>query len=96
MPTARNNIVATLYDGRTIAYGMATFLVNVAGNYAITVTIARHRDTERVLEYKLTTNPITDPGTPTSEVITANVVGCTLMGVGAGTTITVEVTASGF
>lgn len=96
MGSTRHNIVATLYDGRTVAYGTGTFVVTVAGNYAITVTIARLRDAERVLEYKLSTNPITDPGTPTNEVITANVVGLTLMGVGAGTTITVEVTASGF
>lgn len=96
MPSTRHNIVATLLDGRTIAYGTATFLVTAAGNYAITVTIARHRDTERVLEYKLTATPICDPGTPTNEVITGNVVGCTLMGVGAGTTLIVEVTASGF
>ena len=96
MASTRHNIVSTLYDGRTIAYATGTFVVAAAGNYAITVTIARHRDTERVLEYKLSTSPITDPGTPTNEVITGNVVGVTLMGVGAGTTITVEVTVSGF
>jgi len=92
---ARENIVATLLDGRTIARGTSTYVFATAGNYAITVTINEHRITEKMIEYLPTTNPTTDPGTPTNVVITGNVVGFTLIGVGAGTTLTAEVVAVG-
>jgi len=90
-------IIATLHrDGRTIASGTSIYIFPSAGNYAITVTISEHRETERVLEWNLATNPTCDPGSPTNVKITHNVVGCTLIGVGAGTTLTAEVIASGF
>lgn len=92
----RSNILATLLDGRTIASDSATYVLPTAGNYAIAVTIRLHRVTERMIQYRPTTNPICDPGTPTNEVITGNVVGFTLIGVGAGTTLTAEVLASGY
>lgn len=92
----RENILATLYDGRTIARGQTLYVVATAGNYAVTVTIAEHRSTERMIQYRPITNPTVDPGTPTNEVITGNVVGFTLMGIGAGTTLTVRVIASGY
>ncbi len=89
-------ILATLYDGRTVASGSSVFVIPNAGNYAVTVTISEHRLTERMLQYRPRTNPDTDPGTPTDEVIVRNVIGFTLMGVGAGTTLTVEAIATGF
>lgn len=90
-------ILATWHrDGRTLAAGQTTYVLAVAGNYAVQVTISEHRITERVLEWNLRTTPICDPGTPTNVMITNNVVGCTLIGVGAGTTLTVEAVASGF
>jgi hypothetical protein len=66
-----------------------------AGNYAIVVTINAHRLTEKMIQYNPTTSPTTDPGTPTNCVITGNVVGFTLIGVGAGTTLNAEVVAIG-
>ena len=92
----REQILNTLYDGDTIAKGSAQYVFATAGNYAIVVTIPNHRETEQVLQYKLSTNPTTDPGNPTNEVITGNVVGVTLIGVGAGTTLDAEVTAVGW
>jgi len=89
-------IHATLLDGRTIASGSSTYVLGAAGNYAVVVTLPELRTIEAVLEWRLSTDPLTDPGTPTNEVITNNVVGCTLMGVGAGTTLRVEVKALGF
>jgi len=92
-------ILATFHpyvDGRTIASAVRVFVVPSAGNYAITITIPEHRITERVLEWNLRTNPLTDPGTPTNVVITRNTVGCTLVGVGHGTTLTAEAVTSGF
>lgn len=92
-------ILATFHpavDGRTIASATRTYVLPSAGNYAITVTIAEHRTTERVLEWNLQTNPLCDPGSPTNTRITRNVVGCTLVGVGAGTTLTVEAITIGF
>jgi hypothetical protein len=93
--SARRSIRATLYDGRTVASNRVVLVCPQAGNYAFTVQIVNHRTTERVLEYNRSTNPTCDPGTPTGEKITGNVVGVTLIGVGAGTTLTVDVLAEG-
>lgn len=83
-------------DGRTVASATRIFVLPSAGNYAITITIPEHRETERVIEWNLNTDPICDPGTPTNVKITHNIVGCTLIGVGHGTTLTVEAIATGF
>ena len=93
---ARENIIATLLDGRTIARGSATYVFATSGNYAISVTINEHRLTEAVFRYNLCTNPLCDPGTSTCEKITGNTVGVTLIGIGQGTTLQVEVIASGY
>lgn len=93
---ARENILATLLDGRTVAKGVSTYVFAAAGNYAITVTINEHRITEAVFRWNLCTTPLCDPGTPTCEKITNNVVGITLIGIGAGTTLRAEVIASGY
>ena len=93
-------IVATFHpsvDGRTIARSdEVTYVLPTAGNLAVTVTLSEHRRTEHVFEWVLTTDPVCDPGSPTNIVITENIVGCTIIGVGAGTTLIVEAIASGF
>lgn len=92
-------ILATFHpyvDGRTVASATRVFVIPSAGNYNFTITIAEHRTTERVLEWNFQTNPLCDPGSANNVVITRNVVGCTLVGVGHGTTLTVEAIASGF
>ena len=95
----RRTIIATFHpavDGQTIASGTAIFVLPSAGNYAITVRLTEHRHTNRVLEWNLHTNPITDPGTPTNVKISHNIVGCTLIAVGTGTTLTAECIAVGW
>jgi len=82
-------------DRRSFVRGSRTVDVLTAGNYALNVTIPVLRKVEHVVQYEFYTNPTTDPGTPVNMVITRNVVGFTLMGVGAGTTITVQVLTLG-
>lgn len=83
-------------DGQTIASSTRVYVLPQAGNYAIVLTISEHRVTNRVFEWNLHTNPTCDPGSPTNVKITNNIVGCTLIGIGSGTTLTVEVIAVGF
>lgn len=95
----RGTIIAQFHpyvDGQTICSGTSVYVLPQAGNYAIRVTITEHRHTVRVLEWNLHTNPLCDPGTPTNVRISANVIGCTLIGVGSGTTLTCEAIAVGF
>lgn len=97
--TKKKTIIATFHpavDGQTIASGTSVYVFPAAGNYAIVVTIAEHRRTNRVFEWNLHTNPLCDPGSPTNVRISHNVVGCTLIGVGSGTTLTVEAIAVGW
>lgn len=89
-------VVATLKDGRIKASGSTTITPTAAGDYAITITISECRKVEKVVNYNITVSPLVDPGTPVNTVITDNVVGCTLLGVAAGCTITVEAIAVGF
>jgi len=88
-------IRATLYDGRTIASVKTTILAPAAGNYTFTVTVPQLRLVETILEYRINTTPVTDPGSPTNESISGNVVTVAIIGVGAGTTLSIEVTALG-
>jgi hypothetical protein len=88
-------LVSILPDGRVIAKDSTTLVVASSGNYAITVTISDLKTVEEVLQHKPSTDPLCDPGTPVNEKITGNVVGFTMVGVGAGTTLTIEVTAVG-
>jgi hypothetical protein len=91
----REDILATLHDGRTIAKGSSTTVFDTGGDYAITVTINTHRVTEKVIQYNLTLDPECYPGEILNCVITGNVVGFTLYGLDEGTTLTVEVVAIG-
>ena len=89
-------VVATLKDGRIKASGSATIKPTSAGDYPVTITISECRKVEKVINYNITVTPLVDPGTPVNTVITDNVVGCTLLGVAAGCTITVEAVVVGF
>lgn len=82
-------------DGHTIATEEEIIICPAAGNYSITFTISRLRYVHRVLEIQRNTNPLTNSGTPSLTHISGNVVGVTLIGVGAGTTITALCTAIG-
>lgn len=88
-------IVATLYDGRTIAKATQIIVVN-AGDIGLTITIPELDNVEHVLELEvLTTSPPAEAGTFSHKVITANVVAVTLMNVSVGTTLTYECIAIG-
>lgn len=92
-------IVATFHpavDGRTIARNTRVYVFPSAGNYSLSITINELRIAERVMQWNLSTNPVCDPGTPTNPSYTVNVVGCTLIGIGAGTTLTAEAIVIGF
>lgn len=88
-------IVATLKDGRVIAFGSDTRVV-APGNVNINVVVPDLRQIEYVLEVQFSTNPDTyiESGFADKK-ITGNVVGLTVYGVHAGTTLTTEVIAIG-
>ncbi len=73
-----------------------TLVVAAEGDYAVTVTVAGITTINHLLDIQLTVSPDVDPGTPIDPVITGNVVGFTLVGVGAGTTITASVKVTGW
>jgi len=89
-------VLATLKDGRMKVSGSTTIKPTGAGDYPITITISECRKVEKVVNYNITVEPLVDPGTPVNTVITDNVVGCTLLGVAAGCTLTVEAVVIGF
>lgn len=82
-------------DGHTIATEEEILVCAAAGNYSITFTFQRLKFVQRVLEVQRNTNPLTNSGTPSLTHINENVVGITIIGVGAGTTITAICTAIG-
>ena len=82
-------------DERVVARGTRTVILPSAGSYAVTIIVPDLKYVEIVLQYKFTCDPICDPGTPTNEKITGNVVGFTLIGVGDGTTLTTDLIAVG-
>ena len=85
-----SRFLVKLKDGRVLATGKTTTVLPSAGNVAITITVPDLKYIEYVVQYRRTTNPTTDPGTPVNEKIDGNVVGLTVLGVGAGTTLTYE------
>lgn len=84
-----------LKDGRVVATGKTTVVLASAGNTNLKITVPDLKYIEYVIEYKRTTNPTTDPGTPVNEKIEGNAVGVTIVGVGAGTTLTYEAVVVG-
>lgn len=75
------------------ATGTATLIVAVGGDYFMNVTVTGLTSIGHIVNVNIDTDPIVDPGSVTNKVITGNVVGFTLVGVGGGTTLTAEVVA---
>ena len=88
-------IIATLKDGRVIAYASKTQVVSAGTNVAITVPVPDLRNVEYVLEVNFKTDPDTTVYGPHDKKITGNVVGLTIAEVAAGTTLTTEIIAIG-
>ena len=82
-------------DGHTIATDTVTIICPAAGDYSLNFTINRLRYVHRVLEVQRDTNPLVNSGTVSLTHISGNVVGITLVDVGAGTTITALCTCIG-
>jgi hypothetical protein len=85
-----------LVFGRRLAAGTTTTVYDSGGDKEIVVTVSGLTNIEYTIRYKFTTDPAVDSGKPINEVITGNVVGFTLVGLGAGTTLTTEVLATGW
>lgn len=90
-----DRIVATLFDGRTVAKGVTTQVVELGDTY-VTVTIPNLNFIEEVLHVEVYTNPETyiESGFGNKNIVD-NVVGMTIAGVGEGTTLTAEIIAVG-
>ena len=70
------------------------------GDYAVNVTITSPWNPvliNHLLDiHFVNVSPVVDPGSPVNPVFTGNVVGFTLVGVGAGTTLTARVKITGW
>ena len=73
--------------------GETTLVVAASGNYPMNITAPQLAAIQYIVEINIDTNPVCDPGSITNKVITGNVVGFTLVGVGQGTTLTAKLTA---
>ena len=82
--------------GGKVYTGTDTTIVATAGDYVITVTIVGVTTINHIMDIQFDTSPDVDPGTPIGPVISGTVVGFTLVGVGAGTTITSTVKVLGW
>jgi len=79
--------------------GSQTTVYSAAGNYAITVSLGSPwapSTINHVIDIQFNTNPVCDPGSPINIVNSPPVVGFTLVGLGAGTTLTTHVEALGW
>jgi len=81
--------------GWLMGRGTQTLIAPSSGNYGVTVIVPDLKLIAWVLEWSFHSVPIVSHGTVENEKISGNVVGCTLLGVGGGTTLTVEVKAVG-
>ena len=89
--------ITVLPDGRVIAKRSTTVIVGVGGgNIPIAIEFTELRKVTDILSWLLYTDPLTDPGTPTNWKISGRTVGCTLMGVAQGTTLTCELVVLGY
>ncbi len=86
--------VATLFDGRTVAKGIAIYKCPSAMVY-VTVTIPNLNFIEEILNIQIHTKPETGCPTLGNKSINENVVGITICGVADGVTVTVEAIAIG-
>ena len=82
---------ATLWDGT----GTTQLVAASGGDYVMNITAPLLASITYILDINIDTDPVCDPGSITNKVITGNVVGFTLVGVGQGTTLTAELLAAG-
>lgn len=85
--------------GGMLFTGDKTIVVAAGGDYAISVTLTSPfapSTLNNLVEVHFFTDPICDPGTMVNPVMTGNVVGFTIVGVGAGTTLTARAFATGW
>lgn len=89
-------VVSTLFDKRVIAQGYAEYVVDRTGDVAVAVRVPDLRMVEYVLNVQFHTNPSTyvESGYANKKIV-GNVVGMTVYGVAAATTLGVEVIAIG-
>lgn len=94
--SARDNIVGTLKDGRTIVEKETDSVVG-SGTVFVEVTLEGLNTVDKVLEIHVTqSSPKTTVGPAQMIEVSGNVVGFTLTSVGATTTVTTNVAAIGY
>jgi hypothetical protein len=89
-----HRIVAHLRDGRVMALGRYSEVVT-SGNHNVIVRVPDLKYVETVIQVEFYTNPDTDADWWGDKKITGNLVGLTVYGVTAGTTLTTEIVAIG-
>lgn len=86
--------------GGALFSGDQQIICAAGGDYAVTVTIsspwAPGTINNLIDIHFVDVSPVVDPGTPVNPTINGNVVGFTLVGVGAGCTITSRVKVTGW
>ncbi len=95
MPRIIPSIDAEIMTGETVVTVRVIIRPTAAGVWGLEFDVVKLRIVERVLQLQLHTNPLCNAGTPSWWRIEGNQVGVTLVGVGAGTTITALLTAIG-
>ena len=93
-PGKTHDIVATLRDGRVIAYAQYGPTVVSAGAQGITITFPDLKRVDYVLEIEFHTDPLTSMESTSNKKIEGNVVGLTVYPA-AGTTLTADALAIG-
>jgi len=93
----KHEIVATLRDGRVIAYSEYSQVVAQAGNVNVIIRVPDLKYIEHVLQVQFRTNPDAElqSGSGQDKKITGNLLGLTLYSLADGTTLTTEVLAIG-
>lgn len=79
--------------------GTNTIVCAAAGDYVMNVTISTPWNPvamSDLINITFDTDPVCDPGTPTNVIFDAPVVGFTIVGVGAGTTLSALVNVTGW
>jgi len=89
------DVVATLRDGRVVAYAKRNVGTVGPGTVSLDVQVPDLKAIEYVLNVQFHVEPLVDIGNVVNQTITGNVVGMTLHNVSAGTTLTAEVVAVG-
>ncbi|MBW2651012.1 MAG: hypothetical protein JRC66_08430 [Deltaproteobacteria bacterium] len=81
--------------GGRIAEGSVTTVYDTGGDKPIQVSVPVLTSISYILDIRFTADPAVDPGKPVNIVVTGNVVGFTLVGLGAGTTLTTTAVVTG-